>query len=92
MGKNLTSDLVHSYLSPEGHDEGPSTSLISIRVHNEIKEELSLLASVLATKPSPLAAELFILALKDAIKSLPPQMASVFDDLEMERNLSENRR
>lgn len=92
MAKLSISDLIESYVSPGHHDEGPSTSLISIRVDSEVKEELNLLASVLGTKPSPLAAELFIIALRDAIDSLPDQMKQPFEALEEERQYIESRR
>ena len=91
MGKVTIADIVHSYINPDEHDEGPSTSLISIRVDSDVKEELNLLASVLNTKPSPLAAELFIVALRDAIDSLPSQMKQPFETLEEERHYRDSR-
>lgn len=92
MAKTGIANLVDSYISPDHREEGPSTSLISIRVDSEVKEELNLLASVLGTKPSPLAAELFIIALRDAIDSLPDQMKQPFEALEEERRYIESRR
>lgn len=92
MAKVSVADIVNSYIDPDQRDEGPSTSLISIRVPSEVKEELNLLASILQTKPSPLAAEIFIVALKEAIDSLPSHMTQPFEDLEMERSYRESRR
>lgn len=72
MGKDSVADLVNRYLTPyDDSDQGPTTSLISIRVPTDLKDRLNCLALVLETKPSPLAAELFTIALEDAIEALP---------------------
>lgn len=79
MGKGSVGDLIARYLNPNlDSDQEPTTSLISIRVSTDIKDRLHCLAAVLETKPSPLAAELFTIALEDAIEALPEEAEREF--------------